>query len=293
MRPLSNMCASGTDEVARTTSRSSGKARPRPAPSAERKRSMDLVVCLNCSTRVILMESGVCPACRRAVADSTALVDPETAGVSSPPAMRTNDDAESASKADGSPDPFNIETRSSARRARGVGPRPDPTRRRPGMSNGASEPVDGLPPRSRLMAVYGLVLMWLAGIRAILSITNLIIYINYILYYYEICNIYDKILLNIIIYVESRSDAVAEAPFPLPAHRTGRAVFRHPALGQELMLSPTESSWGGRSSRPGPARRAGTDRGTVTSRDSSACAFPGATDGAGAAHGGRWPGTRR
>jgi hypothetical protein len=32
--------------------------------------------------------------------------------------------------------------------------------------------------------------------------------------------------------VESRSGAVAEAPFPLPAHRTGRADFRHPALGQ-------------------------------------------------------------
>ncbi len=32
--------------------------------------------------------------------------------------------------------------------------------------------------------------------------------------------------------VESRSGAVAEAPFPLPAHRTGRADFPHPALGQ-------------------------------------------------------------
>src|SRR3954469_12079628 len=94
-------------------------------------------------------------------------------------------------------------------------------------------------------------------------------------------------------FVESRSGAVAEAPFPLPAHRTGRAVFRHPALGQELMLSPTESSWEGRSSEPVPARRAGTDRGTVTSLDSSACASPGATDGAGAARGGPRPGTRR
>src|SRR4029077_17645618 len=90
--------------------------------------------------------------------------------------------------------------------------------------------------------------------------------------------------------VESRSGAVANAPFPLPAHRTGRAVFRHPALGQELMLSPTESSWEGRSSAPGPTRRAGTDRGTVTSPDSLACASPAATDGAAAARGGRWPG---
>ena len=34
---------------------------------------------------------------------------------------------------------------------------------------------------------------------------------------------------------------MAEAPFPLPAHRTGRADFPHPALGQELTPSPTES----------------------------------------------------
>ncbi len=32
--------------------------------------------------------------------------------------------------------------------------------------------------------------------------------------------------------VESRGGAVAEAPFPPPAHRTGRADFPHPALGQ-------------------------------------------------------------
>jgi hypothetical protein len=34
---------------------------------------------------------------------------------------------------------------------------------------------------------------------------------------------------------------VAGAPFSLPAHRTARAVFPHPALGQKLTLSPTES----------------------------------------------------
>src|SRR5262245_29285838 len=93
--------------------------------------------------------------------------------------------------------------------------------------------------------------------------------------------------------VESRSGAVADAPFPLPAHRTGRAVFRHPALGQELMLSPTESSWGERSSRSSPARRAGTDRGIVGSPDSRACASPEATGGADAARGGQWLDTRR
>src|SRR3954469_10710631 len=94
-------------------------------------------------------------------------------------------------------------------------------------------------------------------------------------------------------FVESRSGAVADAPFPLPAHRTGRAVFRHPALGQELMLSPTGSSWGDRSSGPGPARRAGTGQGAVTPPDSAACASPGATDGADAARGGQWLDTRR
>ena len=30
------------------------------------------------------------------------------------------------------------------------------------------------------------------------------------------------------------------APFPVAAHRTGHADFPHPALGQDLMLSPTE-----------------------------------------------------
>jgi hypothetical protein len=54
-------------------------------------------------------------------------------------------------------------------------------------------------------------------------------------------NIDEPFLQTILQIVESRSDAVADAPFPLPAHRTGRAVFPHPALGQELMPSPTES----------------------------------------------------
>ena len=42
--------------------------------------------------------------------------------------------------------------------------------------------------------------------------------------------------------VESRSGAVATdaAPFPLPAHQTGRADFPHPAFGQgSFMPSPT------------------------------------------------------
>jgi hypothetical protein len=36
--------------------------------------------------------------------------------------------------------------------------------------------------------------------------------------------------------VESRSGAVTDVPFPLPARRTGQAVFPHPALGQESAL---------------------------------------------------------
>jgi hypothetical protein len=72
---------------------------------------------------------------------------------------------------------------------------------------------------------------------------------------------------------------VAFAPFPLPAHRTGRADFRHPALGQELTPSPTEGSWFERSSGPVPARRAGLDREVVTRPDSTACASPEATVG--------------
>ena len=33
----------------------------------------------------------------------------------------------------------------------------------------------------------------------------------------------------------------AVAPFPHPAHRTGQADFPHPALGQDIMLSPSGS----------------------------------------------------
>ena len=41
---------------------------------------------------------------------------------------------------------------------------------------------------------------------------------------------------------------MTEVPFLLPAHRTGRAGFPHPALGQELTPSPTESVEGGHTS---------------------------------------------
>jgi len=36
--------------------------------------------------------------------------------------------------------------------------------------------------------------------------------------------------------------SVCHAPFPVPARRTGRADFRHPALGQGITLRPTNSS---------------------------------------------------
>ena len=36
------------------------------------------------------------------------------------------------------------------------------------------------------------------------------------------------------------SIAACRAPFPPPAHRTGRAVFPHPALGQGITRSPAE-----------------------------------------------------
>ena len=34
---------------------------------------------------------------------------------------------------------------------------------------------------------------------------------------------------------------LAIAPFPHPPHRTGQADFPHPALGQDVIRSPTES----------------------------------------------------
>ena len=80
--------------------------------------------------------------------------------------------------------------------------------------------------------------------------------------------------------VESRSGAVAGAPVPLPAHRTRTCGF--PASGSRTRTHAFAhgKSSDGRSSGPGPARRAGTDRETVTFPDSSACVSPEATDGA-------------
>ena len=70
-----------------------------------------------------------------------------------------------------------------------------------------------------------------------------------------------------------------------------RAIFSHRALGQELMLSPTESSSSAHSGGSAPTCRTGTDRGTVTSPGSPPCAWRRATGGAVGDNAGRWHGT--
>jgi len=69
------------------------------------------------------------------------------------------------------------------------------------------------------------------------------------------------------------------APFPSPAHRTGRAVFPHPALGEGLTRSPTQSSLTSRSVAPVPTGHAGSDPCRPPTRWTAACACPRATDG--------------
>jgi hypothetical protein len=61
----------------------------------------------------------------------------------------------------------------------------------------------------------------------------------------------------------------AMAPFPHPAHRTGHADFPHPALGQDIMPSPTAGCRFARSdARARSARRgAGVDRSRPASPD--------------------------
>ncbi len=55
-------------------------------------------------------------------------------------------------------------------------------------------------------------------------------------------------------YVKSRCGALAAvaAPFPHPAHRTGRADFPHPALGQDFTPSPTASHAPATAALPAP-----------------------------------------
>src|SRR3990172_10237229 len=66
--------------------------------------------------------------------------------------------------------------------------------------------------------------------------------------------------------------SLSHAPFPHPAHRTGRAVLPHPALGQGLTLSPTGSLPSAAAVEPTPAFGAGIRRGIASSRALTPCA---------------------
>src|SRR5271163_1350695 len=50
-------------------------------------------------------------------------------------------------------------------------------------------------------------------------------------------------------------------PFPNPALRTGRALFRHPALGQDIIPSPTEACPSTQAAGRAPDSRKDTHRG--------------------------------
>ena len=68
------------------------------------------------------------------------------------------------------------------------------------------------------------------------------------------------------------SIAACHAPFPPPAHRTGRADFPHPALGQGFTLSPTESCAFAAEAEPAPASVQGIRPGSVTFPGLESCA---------------------
>jgi len=61
------------------------------------------------------------------------------------------------------------------------------------------------------------------------------------------------------------------APFPRPAHRTGRADFPHPALGQGFMRSHADSDAEAKAVAPSRAARSGTGMGIVCTRRSTPC----------------------
>ena len=68
------------------------------------------------------------------------------------------------------------------------------------------------------------------------------------------------------------------APFPHPAHRTGRAGFPHPALGLELMISPTGSYAFAHSAVPARGFGTGIRRRTESIPYSVFCAWRITTD---------------
>ena len=69
-------------------------------------------------------------------------------------------------------------------------------------------------------------------------------------------------------------------PFPHPAHRTGRAVLPHPALGQDITLSPTEGSASAQVGVPNPDPGIGTYAGSAFPRFSPPYASCTTTGGA-------------
>src|SRR4029453_8110985 len=70
------------------------------------------------------------------------------------------------------------------------------------------------------------------------------------------------------------------APFSHPAHRTGQAHFAHPAPGERLTRSHTESCGAVPSGELNPAHRAGRHPETAGSPAISLCAWHTATDAA-------------
>src|SRR5262249_23353160 len=76
------------------------------------------------------------------------------------------------------------------------------------------------------------------------------------------------------------------APSPHPAHRTGRALLRHPALGQgSITPSHSESVRPSPEGYAAPGLRTSNPSGTVSSRDLGPCTWPSTIGGAGTARG--------
>ena len=84
---------------------------------------------------------------------------------------------------------------------------------------------------------------------------------------------------------------LAVAPFPHPSHRTGRADFPHPALGQDFTPSPTArhapSARGGRD----PWSRRDTREDSPHTRDAAPCACCATTGSAAPSYSCRLPDT--
>src|SRR5512147_1284433 len=74
------------------------------------------------------------------------------------------------------------------------------------------------------------------------------------------------------------------APFPLPAHRTGRALLTHPALGQgSITPSHTKSCRATPEGHRAPGLHTSSPSGIVSSRDRGPCTWPSAIGEAGTA----------